>query len=127
MEEEKPTEEWANYNRRNIEGALYQIEDHSRVLLGKGREEDATCIKKHLAFISSELGELTSHTDNPRKSEGYAELRLEVDRLYDNLENLSPSEIIEKEREIRGKFEDLAGINVKECGACGPIKKVWRK
>jgi len=123
--------EFLDFNIDNIFINLYQTEDHLRRLNDTNNESGhASCVFKHLSFISGELGEAISHSSvvAPEKMPIFQEMQKETDSLRHNLQNLSVRKAIEKVRELRKSIEKLnPKYDTSKCKACGKIEKEIEK
>ncbi|MCD6493895.1 MAG: hypothetical protein J7K36_08925 [Archaeoglobaceae archaeon] len=119
--------EFLDFNIDNIFTNLYQAEDHLRRLENTNNKEGhASCVFKHLSFVSGELGEAISHSSvvRPELTPIFQKLMKETDSLRYNLDSLSVDEAIRKVREIRKVIEKInPKYNTEKCQACGIVAK----
>ena len=118
--------EFLDFNIDNIFINLYQTEDHLRRLNSVNNEEGhASCVFKHLSFVSGELGEAISHSSvvRPELTPIFQQLMKEVDNLRHKLSDLSVDQAIKKVRNIRKVIEKLnPKYDTEKCKACGAVE-----
>jgi len=89
--------EFLEFNIDNIFVNLYQAEDHLRRLEDTNNDEGhASCVFKHLSFVSGELGEAISHSAviRPDLTPIFQKLMKEVDEIRHKLSELSIDDAI---------------------------------
>lgn len=119
--------EFLDFNIDNIFTNLYQAEDHLRRLENTNNEEGhASCVFKHLSFVSGELAEAISHSSvvRPELTPTFQQLMKEVDEIRHRLSEFSPDEAIRRVRAIRRVIEKInPKYNTEKCQACGVVSQ----
>lgn len=123
--------EFLEFNIDNIFVNLYQAEDHLRRLEDTNNDEGhASCVFKHLSFVSGELGEAISHSAviRPDLTPIFQKLMKEVDEIRHKLSELSIDDAIRRVRSVRKVIEKLnPKYNTEKCKACGSITEKIRE
>jgi hypothetical protein len=118
----KKEEQFLRYNQDKIYSNLLATEEHFRN--SEGNKDFHQCEVKHLSLASSHTGEAISHTvavGDVADSERYRELDKKIIQLQHDVQDnkVSPSEGIQRTREIRQSFESFnTQFDVSRCKAC---------